>query len=270
MKKAPATAFDADAQAFITATGITNSTQQNAINTLVLDFKSYGLWTKMKAIYPMVGGTATTHKFNLKNPVDSDAAFRLVFNGGWTHSSNGALTNGVNTYANTKLTPSSSLTNANHHISFYSRTDPTPINSIEMGVGDFNGYYSPAFRIRLSGFYGYTNTFQYVSGNTSNYAIINGTNVDARGFFVGNILNTSNRKTYKNGIINASNTTTITNSLGTGPIYLGAYNAQPSTPQLYSNRECAFASIGDGLTDTESSNFYTAVQNFNTSLSRQV
>ena len=39
---------------------------------------------------------------------------------------------------------------------------------------------------------------------------------------------------------------------------------------LYSAKECAFASIGDGLTDTEAANFYTAVQTFQTTLSRNV
>ena len=38
----------------------------------------------------------------------------------------------------------------------------------------------------------------------------------------------------------------------------------------YGNRECALASIGLGLSDTEAANFYTAVQAFNTTLSRQV
>ena len=90
----------ADAQAFITAAGITDPTQQSAIITLVTDLKGYGLWTKMKAIYPFVGGTATTHKFNLKNPLDTDGAFRLSFSGGWTHSANGALPNGTNAFAN--------------------------------------------------------------------------------------------------------------------------------------------------------------------------
>ncbi len=68
---------DADAQAFITATAITDLTQQTAINTLVTQLKTYGIWTKMKALYPFVGGTATAHKFNLKDPRDLDAAFRL-------------------------------------------------------------------------------------------------------------------------------------------------------------------------------------------------
>ncbi len=38
----------------------------------------------------------------------------------------------------------------------------------------------------------------------------------------------------------------------------------------YANREYAFASIGDGLNDTEAANFYTAVQTFQTTLGRNV
>ena len=98
-----------DAQAFITAAGITDPTQISAINSLVNGLQADGIWTKMKAIYPFVGGTATTHKYNLKDPRDLDAAFRLVFNGGWTHSSTGATPNGTNGYADTKLVPSSVL-----------------------------------------------------------------------------------------------------------------------------------------------------------------
>ena len=39
---------DADAQAFITAAAITDATQQSAINTLVVDLNTYGIWTKKK------------------------------------------------------------------------------------------------------------------------------------------------------------------------------------------------------------------------------
>ena len=90
---------DTDAQAFITAASITDGTQQSAVNQLVLDLKSANVWTKIKAAYPMVGGTATSCKWNLKNPVDSNAAFRLVFNGGGTFSANGYLPNGTNAFA---------------------------------------------------------------------------------------------------------------------------------------------------------------------------
>ena len=38
-------------------------------NEFVKELKNNNLWSKMMAIYPMVGGTATSNKFNLKiNP----------------------------------------------------------------------------------------------------------------------------------------------------------------------------------------------------------
>ena len=120
-----AAALDPAASAFISAAGITDATQISAINNLVVGMKSDGIWTKMKAIYPFVGGTATAHKWNLKDPRDLDAAFRLVFNGGWTHSSTGATPNGTNGYADTKFNANTNLTNGNFHLSFYSRTNST-------------------------------------------------------------------------------------------------------------------------------------------------
>ena len=93
--------IDADAQAFITATAITNSTIITAINNLVVSLKSDGLWNKIYFLYPMVGGTATTHSYNLRNIL----SYQLTFNGTWTHSSNGALPNGSTGYADTLFTP---------------------------------------------------------------------------------------------------------------------------------------------------------------------
>ena len=77
---------DIDVVNFVNATGISDPTIINAICTLTTSLKNNGLWNKMNAIYPFVGGSATTHKFNLKNPADTNAAFRLSFTGGWTHS----------------------------------------------------------------------------------------------------------------------------------------------------------------------------------------
>ncbi len=262
------TVSDADAQAFVTNAGIVDQVEANAINNLVIGLKADSLWTKMKAVYPFVGGSALAHKFNLKDPRDLDAAFRLQFLGGWTHSSTGATPNGTNAYANTFLTPSSVLTNANHHLSYYSRTQALT-NSIEMGVGDTLGNYSAHFRIRFTGG-AFVDKFTFASGSTITDALINTTNTDSRGHFLGNILSTSNRKTFKNGTIQGTNTSTITNALGTSNIYLAAYNSQPNTAVIFSTKECAFSSIGDGLTDTEAANFYTAVQTFQTALNRNV
>jgi hypothetical protein len=82
-------AFDPDAQAFIDATGI-SGIDATAINTLVVDLKADNLWTKLKVIYPMVGGTSTTMKYNLKDPQDTNAAYRIDWVGSnTTFNSNG-------------------------------------------------------------------------------------------------------------------------------------------------------------------------------------
>jgi hypothetical protein len=267
MKKASASAFDTDAQAFITATGITNTTQQSAINTLVLDLKSYGIWTKTKAIYPMVSDASTSalraeqHKYNLKDPRDLDAAFRLTFFGGWTHSSTGALPNGIDSVANTYLNTATVIANANDgHLSYYSRTNNSGTSQIEMGNRDNSSSFNLVIKfgtsictaaINMSD----TNTF---SNTTS-----------SSGFYHANQNNTANvRKMFKNGTALATQTV-AQNSQPSLNIYIGARNFN-NVPSFYCNRETAFASIGNGLTDTESANFYTAVQAFQTTLARNI
>jgi hypothetical protein len=115
--------IDQDSTNFIIASGLSDSVQISAIETLVSDLKTYGLWTKMTAIYPFVGGSAASHKFNLKDPRDLNAAYRLVFYGGMSHTSNGIVPNGTTSYADTNLVPSAAMNNLDQHISFYSRTN---------------------------------------------------------------------------------------------------------------------------------------------------
>ena len=126
-----------EAQAVISAiegTGVTlTTTQKDACNQYIVDLQGYGLWTKIKALYGFLGGTAAAHKFNWKNPVDTDAAFRLTFSGGWVHSSTGAKPNGINAFANTYLTSSTELSLNSTHISYYSRTNATG-TEVEIGT----------------------------------------------------------------------------------------------------------------------------------------
>jgi len=114
--------YTARTTAFATATGITDATILGALNTFDLGLISNSLDTKMKAVYPFVGGTSTTHKYNFMNALDTNGAFRLSFNGGWTHSSNGVTGNGTNAYANTFLNPSTQLNTVSSHFSYYDRT----------------------------------------------------------------------------------------------------------------------------------------------------
>jgi len=246
--------FDTDAQAFITAAAITDPTQQSAINTLVVDLKAYSIWSKMKAIYPMVGGTSTTHKWNLKDPRDLDAAYRLVFNGGWTHSSNGALPNGTNGYADTKLVAQGTLALNSTHVSVYSRTNNNSQNA--PAIGNVTGGSTAEVSMWLN------------FGNTAYLRVNNATvsstaNFDSRGMFIGN----RNSSTQINLSIRGTQTTfnQNSNSLLTNPFQLGGVN-----PNNFDNKQLAFASIGDGLTAQNMTDLNTAVVAFQTALSRNV
>jgi len=249
---------DPDAIAFLAAAGITNQTIGIAINTLVTDLKGYGVWAKMKAIYPFVGGTATTHKFNLKDPQDLNAAFRLVFSGGWTHSANGAQPNAVNGYADTFAIPSSHL-NSNSHLSCYLNTIQISA-SFPYVIGSYNSE-TQAMAIRTWGsFDNLSRTYNYSGLNAANTAL------NSDGFWLTNIEGL-NQTQLRNNVLRA--TGAKSGSSPTATLTLSALNAGGS-PTSFSSQRLAIASIGDALTTNEATNFYSAVQAFQTTLGRQV
>lgn len=248
---------DADADAFIVAAGITDQTQINAISQLVADLKGYAIWSKMKAIYPFVGGTASTHKWNLKDPRDLDVAFRLVFTGGWTHTNNGALPNGTTAYANTYLNPSVNLTSPSH-LSYYTGTNAnTGSDQIDIGITNF----------WLSLWYNGSGFNNMLGRNQSGSVLLNGGAVtNSQGFGIITKIGTTAKL-----FMNNSQKTSVTDTTTTYQNYnitIGVLNT--GSFLYYSNRDCRFASIGDGLTDTEAANLYTSVQDFQTTLGRQV
>ena len=248
---------DPDAQAFITAAAITNPTQQTAINNLVVSLKANSLWTKMSAIYPFVGGTAASHKFNLKNPADTNAAFRLVFSGGWTHNANGITGNKINTFANTFLT----YTTLNSgHESLYSRSNIVEtVPTYDMGA--YNG----------------GTTWQLLSLYSQANLLIGGFNSDSQprstlpnssGLFVNNRTASNAANLWRNGT-KLIQSTQVSSAVPNLNIYIGSSN-NAGVATLPGSKNYAFSSIGSGLTDTDSTNFYTAVQAFQTTLGRQV
>jgi hypothetical protein len=255
---------DADALAFLTAAGITDATITSAICTLVTSMKANGTWAKCNAIYPFVGGTSFTTKFNLKDPRDLNAAYRLSFGGGWVYSANGILGNGVNTYAETFFNPSSVWSLHNNHLSIYSRTSTATGVDFDLGLGGIAGEQAQSLIVRRTG-----NTSSYDALTAAGTGRITFTNTDGRGFYNGSITASNSRKYFKNGVLQVSNLTSITQSLPNYNIYLGAYN-QVGLPQYYGAKQYAFASIGAGLTDAEAATLYTDVQAFNTTLGRQV
>jgi hypothetical protein len=251
---------DTDAQAFITATGITDTTQQGAIDVLVKGLKTDLLWSKMLAVYPFVGGTATTCKFNLKNPVDTDLGHRLNFVGGWTFSNNGIQGNGTTAYANTFLAPSTHWSFGSSSISSYSRTI-----SVDAGTpyGTKTGGFLASLYLTLNTGGG-TNVFHNTNNGVSPFPQPTTTAKN----LIQSRIDSANVIVAINGT--AGSYTSNESILSNHPIYLGARNNNNTSIDLYYSRQMAFAHIGTGLNQAECTLLYNRIQTFQTTLGRQV
>lgn len=254
--------FDADAQAFFdrvtTAGGTLSATEKTAVNQLVLDMKSYSIWSKMKAIYPMVGASSAACAQNLKS-----SSFTGTFNGGWTYASTGVKPNGTTGYFDTNLNSSSNLTKTSAHLSVYVRNNSSVVNPYDMGNASVPGMVTNATYLITR----YNTNLAYIGIADSSYGT-SASSTDSRGFWVGATNGSSTQTLYKNGSSFATGTAG-SGSLANNNLYLGAANNATSA-SFFTDKEYSFCTIGDGLSGTEASNFYTAVQTFNTTLSRQV
>jgi hypothetical protein len=248
---------DADGNAFLIATGITNPTIVSAICTLVTSLKSQGIWSKLDAIYPFVGGTATTHMYNLKNPANTNAAFRLGFIGGWTHSANGALPNGTNAYADTYYNFNTQTNVNNACFGAYIRTNNTAGLQV---YGSFT-------------FINTTRAFQNLSNGNIQIAsanIIIYTANPSTGFFFSRRTSSTFNESYRNGV-SLGTTTASTTNLPAFNFYFGATN-NSGTATFFCSHQIAFGVLGGSasMTNTDASNLYSTIQTFQTTLGRQV
>jgi hypothetical protein len=254
------TVSDADAQLFLNAAVITDTTQANAINNLVVGLKADGLWTKMQVIYPFVGGTASTHKFNLKNPKDLNTAFRLNFLGGWTHSSTGAKPNGTNGYAESYFVPATQQNVNSNGIGAYF-TQFTVAGADPVQMGDFLAVTQSSLLLATS-----TTAATRLNGST-----ISGSITGGGGSFDAQRTSSTVTTVYKNGTSVATGNSGGTLPSGTNGIFLGTLNAiNAPYPPGYSNSEFRFAYFSEGLDSTEIANLRTRVQAYQTTLSRQL
>ena len=254
---------DPDAAAFfarVTAAGgsLTN-TEKAAVNTLVTDLKGYGIWSSMKAIYPMVGASAAACAQNLKS-----SSFTGTFTSGWTFASTGVTGNGTSAYMNTGLVPNTNLSqNSSSGGVYINSLSAGSVNKSDVYFGASNAGFSAGFYLLpMAG----SNTNDY-SRNNSDAAPAALSWADCRGFY-------QMYRTISASYVVRRNNVPITYSIAsvspaTFPVWIAGLNNASTLVEPSSNR-IALSYLGDGLTDTQASNFYTAVQAFQTTLSRQV
>ncbi len=258
---------DPDAQAFITAAGITDPTQQSAIDALVVGLKADGLWTSMTAIYPFVGGTASSHKYNLKDPRDLNAAYRLTFYGGWVHDSRGIVGNFTNTYADTYIV------NYNlGQIGMYATAGNYVIYGGRYAV-DYQYdtlYYFPNISYYADSGYQVAYFSNSTDGNNIMFTFdgylglttISGGDGTSKQYHNGNLIADVNPVT--------ANPSPLPVSLWLGAAQTG-YNLQNPTYDFYSDGTYAFGFISSAtFNSTQNTNLYNRIQTYQITLGRDI
>jgi hypothetical protein len=246
---------DPDAIAFFTATGITDETIQGAVETLVIGMKADGVWSKMKAIYPFVGGTATSHSYNLKNT----AVHQITWFGGLTHDSNGVTPNGTNGYGNLNFNPRTHL-GTQSSMGTYCRVNNDINGKKDYGSSNLDGFENAC------SFISYGNLIYIQNRGFGNEITVSNSTTNA--FFHTGVDTSNNIFAYKNNTLLLSKTPAV---IGTPPSVnttLFAYNAGGISS--FSPRPSSFFFAASGTTQADNASIYSRIQAFQTTLGRQV
>ena len=247
--------------AWIAATSETDTTILNALNTFEASLIANGMNSgDLIAYYPMVGATQTKHSFNFINT----ALYQLTFFSVWTHTSNGALPFGTNSYASTGINASTVLTQNNNHVSFYSRTNAA--GASRACIGSYTGANPNVYAMQLK--LTSNNAAAFNASNAANQFSTT-SNTNSEGFYLMNKTSSAiNGLTLdKNGTQIAANTGAITtNTYPNANVLIGAL----TTTLQFDNKECAGVTIGLGLNATKRGQLEDMVNAVNIALSRNV
>lgn len=232
---------DTDANASIVAKTLTGIEAESEY-ALIVELKAKSLYTKTQAIYTFKGTTAAQQKFNSKNPVDTDAGFRITFTGAATFSNNGYQTNG-SSYGNTHFIPSASQTLNSNGMTIVSGTNNATSNGDTVDAGSQNSGTQSSFIVVKNN----NSTNQRAARMNASVISQNGVN-EARGIFTGVKQSSTVAKLFRNKVQIATGTSGGT--LTTLPGFVGALNLGGS-PYGYSTQRIQGLYYHDGLTDDE-------------------
>jgi len=256
-----APAFDADAAAYlaevISAGGSVDATMSAATDTLFTDLKSNGIYSKLTAMYPFLGGTQNAHAVEAISPGGS---YTLGFNGTWTHTSSGADPQSNTSYATTNLIPSSTYSGDAMSFGVYTTESNIIADKYHLGANNGNPYFTA-----LAGWNG---SLIHYNDNTGTFNISDAT---SEGFLTSSSdgVNVYGKLFRSGSLLGSVSGATRGNGLSSVEFYVGALNLNGS-PYSSTQVNTNFVFFGEYLTSTEILNFGTIVQTFNTSLSRQV
>lgn len=240
--------LDPDAQAFLTAAGITDPTISGAVEDFVLGCKSNNLWTDIDVILPIVGGTASSHSVCLRT-----ATNKATWNGGITHDSTGVLFNGINAYGNVDW-------NAPN---LYNRTAIEWTSDILGGDNNWSGMYiGSIFGMQLQKSGANLNTIALGLNTLAAAGVVSTMGLKAS--VVESSASNGGKHYGNSGLLTQS----TANSAPSGINYfIGAVNSS-GVAILFNRRRQSFFIFGNALNYTKIAIIKTLIQDFNTTLGR--
>lgn len=236
--------FDPDAQIYFNAASITDVIEKPSVNVKVLALKAAGLFNGV--LYPVSPTSLEAASYNLVDPTK----FQLTYINSPSFGPTGVDWDGLTQYARTGIIPSTDLTDQDVHLSYYSRDD-IAVARFDLGCQQSisQEFY---FAIRWS-----NNLLFFDSYNSSGGRLAK-LNTTSAGLFVASRRTSIDAEGYENGT-SLGGISTGGGTVPTIEIYLAAQNSN-GTPAFNGTRECAFASIGLGLTDTDVTNLTNIVK----------
>jgi len=251
-------------------TGMTE-TISAATRTLFTTIVSDGLWDKLYAFYPILGGVAASHSINAKY---SGGTYDLTFSGGWTHNSSGMQGNGTNAFADTFLNPHTVIGSGNtSSLGIYVNLQGTVGNrTYDMGVATSDALLTNMWNIaaKRTSAAGNQTLFDAGTYDPSAYGRVSTTaETSASGMTIGSVRSSSDRILYRNGTSIATQTNTRTITYASRNQIIGAQRSDiAGGVSYYSSNRYAFVFMGSGLTNTEIVNLSSAINTFETSIGR--
>ena len=245
--------------AVIAGGGTLDATASGATYQLFYDLFNYGLWSKLYSFYPLLGGNSSGGQaVNGKTP----GTRNITWNGGLTFSTNGVVSNGTTGYGDLNSNPSSIGGLNDFHMSFYSRTNQ------QQGTAEFDmGVYEISLeRTQVNS----RSTVDDMRGVVN--ATTQGTfsNSDSQGLFTITRRSSTDTEYYRNST-SLGNSSVTSTARPNGDLFLAARNwIGLGLQESPTTRQYAFVTTGNALSDSEVSNLYTAIQNFQTTLGRNV
>jgi hypothetical protein len=254
--------IDQNVRNFALAAGINDTPIINSLDTFVSELKSNNLWNKFYALYPLVGGTSGSCKWNLI----TTSSFTLNYTGSFNFTNTGISGSGTTSNINTSFIPNINSADWATNNSFGVYVNTNVSGGYDMGAeSPFPASPAGADTYLISRFSGDTAYFH----NSSSVTVAS---TDSRGFWFGGVSGSSgtNMNLYKNGTSVASKASPTTYTI-TRALYFTANNTE-SGPAANANstRQYSLSFIARAFNSTEASTLNNIVQTFQTSLGRNV